>query len=129
VGGILIAAEQMNLGFLKFSATWAFVDGRRIDLGAVFTGTSAKWLLVVHEFHSLYLEIGREGAEVEAEEGEVDKGPVMVAPSKSSLHVGSKMVAIDVETEHGVKMAGDEEAVDGEREFHGSEVRNLLARE
>jgi hypothetical protein len=64
-------------------------------------------LLIVHKFHSLYLEMGREGAEVETEERVVNKGPVMVAPCKSSLHVGAKMVSIDVETEHGVKMAGN----------------------
>ena len=107
MGRILVAAEQMDLIFLNFSAAGAFINGGRINLGTVFAGTGAKWLLIIHKFHSLYLEIGREGTEVETEERVVDKGPVMVAPCKSSLHVGAKMVSIYVETEHGVEMAGN----------------------
>ena len=127
--GILDATEQMCLIFSNFPAAGGtFVDGIRINLIVVFAGTAgSEGLLIVHIFHSLYVEVDRESSEVETKQRVVDVCPVVVTPCKLLLHVGSKVVAVNVEAEHGAEMAGDEEAVDGKREFHGSKMWNLLA--
>ena len=106
MGRILVAGEQMDLIFLNFPAAGAFVNGGRINLRTVFAGAGAKWLLIVHKFHSLYVEVGGERTEVKTEKRVVDKGPVVFTPCKASLHEGPKMVSVYVEMSMVLKWLG-----------------------
>ena len=77
-------------------------------------------MLVVHELHALDLKIGREGAEMRAKQREIHAKPVKIAPGELGLHMGTKVISVDVVSEHGVEVARQNKTIEGDRAFHRS---------
>jgi hypothetical protein len=109
--------------FLDFLSIGRIREGSR---GGMIRGKlMSQGLMIMHKLHAGNLLGWSEGAEVLTKQ--INQAPGGVGPLEAVLHVNSEVIAIDVELEHGIEVAGQSKAIDRNGDLGMTQVGRFLS--